>query len=490
MRAATRSLLGQPGCYPPVSAGVANSLLQRAGEADAEDGEVVRGRARREPLARLHELRDDVGGGHAVAARQLPVHPRLEEPAIGVAQLGDAVGEDDDEVACGELQDLRRVGLEGRVELDADRRLDHQQRALDAAGADEERRRVTGGGQLEQPGARGELAEQHGHEAVGLGVEVGLLEQPVAEFLQGFAGARRPGELAAVHGGAQHELGDEGGGHGVHALAGDVADGEGEAAGRRPRVVVEEVAAAQHAGARRAVREGDVEAGELGRRGREQAPLQALGDVGEHGERVVVGRRVAGSPSAARRVPEHHRLDRERSEGDEDDDVDAHTDDGDEEDEREGPQERARQHAREEPPPEAEHQQPAAHPAAALVFVEVARAARVQGAGQVGAVGGVHAALERQADTLAQHAVLGARVVLDEGEEAVVGRELGVGDADVQVQPVLRRVVLDLAAPAAAIEEVAQEPVEVPRDVFDVWSLGHAHASILPAPFFIGSRAP
>ena len=119
-------------------------------------------------------------------------------------------------------------------------------------------------------------------------VEVRLLQQPVAKLLQRFAGARRPGQLAAVYGGAQHELGDERGGHGVHALAGDVADGEGEAARGRPRVVVDEVAAAEHAGAGRAVGEGDVEAGEFRRRGRQQAPLQALGHIGQRREGVVL----------------------------------------------------------------------------------------------------------------------------------------------------------------------------------------------------------
>ena len=189
------------------------------------------------------------------------------------------------------------------------------------------------------------------------------------------------------------------------------------------------------------------------------------------------------------RGPEQDRLHGERAEGDGEDDVQAQAEHADEDGEHDRPQQRAGQYPHDEPPPEAEDQQPAAHAGAALVVVQVAGAPRVQRAGEVAAVGGEHPALQRQAGALAQHGVLGAREVLDEGEEPVVGRELGVREAHVEVQAILGRVVLDLAAPAAAIEEVAQEPVEVARDVLHVWSLRHAHASILPIPCFIGSRA-
>ena len=72
-------------------------------------------------------------------------------------------------------------------------------------------------------------------------------------------------------------------------------------------------------------------------------------------------------------------------------------------------------------------------------------------------------------------------------EEAVVAGEPPAGEAHVEIQPILVGVVLDLAAPAAAAEEVAQEPVEVARDALDVRSLHQAHAPILPVGPFIGS---
>ena len=133
--------------------------------------------------------------------------------------------------------------------------------------------------ELKKAAARGEQPEEHRDEALGVGAEIGLFEQPGAQLLQRLAGARRPRELAAVHGGPQHVLGDERDGHRFDALAGDVADREGERA-RGAAVVVDEVAAAEHPGAGRAVREGDVETLESRRLLRQQAALQALGDVG------------------------------------------------------------------------------------------------------------------------------------------------------------------------------------------------------------------
>ena len=320
-------------------------------------------------------------------------------------------------------------------------------------------------------------------------VEVGLLQQSVAELLERLAGPRRPGQLAAVHGGAQHELGDEGGGHGVDALAGHVADGEREAARRRPRVVVEEVAAAEHAGAGRAVRERDVEAGELG-----AAPTAAGAAAGARPRRRAWRARPrAAAARGHRRLADALQstsawtasaqiaMTMTRS--------NAQADHADQEGEDERPEQRAGQHAPDEAPPQAQQQQLAAHAAAARVVVEVAGPASVERAAEVAAVGRVDAALERQPDPLPQQAVLGAGEVLDQGEEAVVRREPGAHHADVQVETVLVGVVLDLAPPAAAAEEAAQEPVEVAGDALDVRSLHHAHGPIVPIPRFIGSRA-
>src|SRR5665647_205205 len=89
------------------------------------------------------------------------------------------------------------------------------------------------------------------------GPKSGCSSRPV-QLLERLAGARRPRELAAVHRGPQDVLGDERHGHRFDALAGHVADRERESA-RGAAVVVDEVAAAEHAGAGRAVREGDVE---------------------------------------------------------------------------------------------------------------------------------------------------------------------------------------------------------------------------------------
>ncbi len=149
-------------------------------------------------------------------------------------------------------------------------------------GAHDERCGVPGAGELKQAPPGAEQPEQHRDEALGAGVEIGLFEQARAQLLERLAGARRPRELAAVHRGLQDVLGDEGHGHRFDALAGDVADGERENA-RRAAVVVDEVAAAEHAGAGRAVREGDVEAFQLWWLLGQQATLQTLGDVDARG---------------------------------------------------------------------------------------------------------------------------------------------------------------------------------------------------------------
>ena len=104
----------------------------------------------------------------------------------------------------------------------------------------------------------------------------------------------------------------------------------------------------------------------------------------------------------------------------------------------------------------------------------------MQHGGELAAVARVQPALQRQAGLLPQHGVLGAGEVLDEREEAVVGRELAALQPHLEVEPVLGRVELDLRPPSAGVEERAEEPVEVGRDVLDVWSLRRAHARIVP----------
>ena len=226
----------------------------------------------------------------------------------------------------------------------------------------------------------------------------------------------------------------------------------------------------------------------LGRRGRQEAPLQALGHVGQRRDGGVV--RGGGGRHRRRAAVDHSTIAWTTSAPT----ATARTTS------RRRPttptrtaKTRAQRstpgtHPREEPPPEAQQQQPAAHAVAARVVVEVAGAARVQRAREVAPVVGEHARLQGEAGVPPQHGVLRAREVLDEREEPVVGGEPGVRQPDLQVQAVLGGVVLDLAAPAPAVEEVAQEPVEVARDALDVRSLHHAHASILPIPSSIGSR--
>ena len=106
----------------------------------------------------------------------------------------------------------------------------------------------------------------------------------------------------------------------------------------------------------------------------------------------------------------------------------------------------------------------------------------MQHGGQLAAVGRVQAALQRQAGLLPQHGVLGAGEVLDQREEAVVGRELAALQPDLEVEPVLGRVELDLRAPAAAVEERAEKAVEVGRDALDVWSLRLLMLRLYPSP--------
>ena len=151
------------------------------------------------------------------------------------------------------------------------------------------------------------------------------------------------------------------------------------------------------------------------------------------------------------------RLGAERQQRDAERDVETDADDTDDEDERGRPQQGAGGDAHEEAAPEAEPRQAAAHARAAGVVVEVAGSSGVQHGGQLAAVGGVQAALQRQAGLLPQHGVLGAGEVLDQREEAVVGRELAALQAHLEVEPVLGRVELDLRAPAAAVEERARE---------------------------------
>ena len=595
------------------------------------------------------------GGEHAV-------HLVLEEPSARVAQLGDAVGEEDDDVAAPQLDRLCRVRRERRAELHADGGLGEQQRPLDAGRAHDERRRVPGAGQLQEAAACADQAEQYGDEAFGVGAEIGLLEQAGTQLLEGLAGARRPGELAAVYRGPQDVLGDEGHGHRLHALAGHVSDGKRENA-RGAAVVVDEVAAAEHAGAGRAVarrryrgppaaaapeaagaaadarrcrgsrrrppggggrrRPSRASAATRSRRARravagrarvksssrsptarkpEGAPCvagqrhagEALhpGDAGDavglvgrrrvaavqerlRGEADDAGRALAGRPAAGRARPacadlvpgiaarrlaveaachpaaraggvagrfdggaQHvgfaagadegrhvveelqelvvaraagvverslagarhvtgssrrgansvSSLDAERQQGDAEGDIEAHADDADDEDDGCRPQQRAGGDAHEEAPPETEPGQAAAHARAAGVVVEIAGPSGMEHSGQLAAVARVQAALQRQTGLLSQHGVLSASEVLDQREEPVVGREVAALQAHLEVETVRGRVELDLRAPAAAVEERAQKPVEVGRDTLHIWSLRHAHAPIVPIASVIGSR--
>ena len=171
------------------------------------------------------------------------------------------------------VEDLGGVGRQRGLEVDADRRRREQERALDARGPHDERRRVPGGGELKHAAPHADEREQRRHEAL----PAELAEHRVVELLQGRTRARRPRERAAAHGGAQRVLDDERGGEGVDALAGDVADDDREM-GVGPAVEVDEVAAAAGAVAGGAVGDGDVQPGDLGRFERQQPLLEAVRD--------------------------------------------------------------------------------------------------------------------------------------------------------------------------------------------------------------------
>ncbi len=108
-------------------------------EAQADDGDVVGGDLRGELSRPLEEVSDDLGGGVVVHAGEDPGQGVLEEPAVRVAQLAEAVGEEDDAVAGPERHRLGRVRRERCLEVDADRRGGQEEGALDVRRAHDER---------------------------------------------------------------------------------------------------------------------------------------------------------------------------------------------------------------------------------------------------------------------------------------------------------------------------------------------------------------
>ena len=261
-----RSVPADAGCRRDARAGLDDSRAGR--DARGEDRDIVVGKARRERHDRLVDALHDGLGRRAGEALQQRGESLLAVQLARVAPLRDAVGPEREQVADAEL---RREVVELRTQVDAEQRA-ADARLLDVAAtsAQHERRRVTGArdghlvavvdGAKERERRRAELAR------------VVVPEDRLVRDLQ--HAARR----ALVARGDAHRMTRQGRQRGrSRTLAGDVADRERVAVGDRPGVV--EVASDLGPDAGRPVARGDLHAGGLHQRSRQQALLQRVGDL-------------------------------------------------------------------------------------------------------------------------------------------------------------------------------------------------------------------